>query len=183
MKIIKLTLALSLFLLIVNSARAYDYDSLLLRAQSTIFPKIILLDKNIKNKTISNNITIAIIHRKADKITANNIKSLIMQNPNIGDYKIKVVTVNDEDMGDKITKNLSAFMVLNAPKSTFKKITKYAIENKRIVFSYNHEDLSKNALISIIMKEKTYVYLNKSALHYYNIKFSPLFYKIVKVIE
>ena len=38
-------------------------------------------------------------------------------------------------------------------------------------------------LVSLLMKEKTYIYLNKRAVNRYAIRFMPAFYKIVRVQE
>ncbi|MEJ2213703.1 MAG: hypothetical protein P8Y20_06505, partial [Gammaproteobacteria bacterium] len=63
------------------------------------------------------------------------------------------------------------------------KVTQYASKHNRVAFSYDYKDIKNNFLISLFVKEKTYIYLNKKALVDYDIKFLPLFYKIVKVLE
>ena len=178
------TLLILIHLILLSSkAHAFDYDPLLMRAQSTIFPKIILLDKDIDSKLENNQIVIEILHTTQDRNVALNIKSLIESK-----YKAK--------LGNKeLIIKLSAFAAFN-PQSTVtanfilkgaselhNTITSHAAMNKRLVFCYDHTDFKSNMLISMLMKEKTYIYLNKSAIHDYDINFLPLFYKIVKVIE
>ena len=185
MKILKLFSSTLIFLICANPVYPYEYDPLLLRAQSAIYPKIILLDKEINNKTVNNNIIIAILYQENDSEIADTIKSIIIDKNKgmLGTYNLKVKVINQNKINSQFNQNISAYIVLNGTKDTFKQITDHAIRKKRIVFSYNYKDFSKNALISVLMKEKTYVYLNKAALHAYGVKFSPLFYKIAKIIE
>jgi len=62
-------------------------------------------------------------------------------------------------------------------------VVSHASSNNRIVFSYNYTDFKYDALISLHVKEKTYIYLNKSTVKLYGINFLPIFYKITKIFE
>ena len=162
---------------------AYDYDPLLIRAQASIFPKIIMLDKNISLKTNGGSISIAIISSDQDTSTAQQIKNDILNKykNGLGQKTLKVNLISFKQLAS--TDKATAYYMLKASKKQHTKVTSFAAAKNRIVFSYDYKDFKSNALISILVKEKTYIYLNKSALHEYNIKFLPLFYKIAKIIE
>jgi len=71
MKILLIILLMSL------SLYSYEYDELLLRAQASMFPKIILLDQEINLKTIDNTVLISIIYNDNEAKEANDFKSLL----------------------------------------------------------------------------------------------------------
>lgn len=172
-----------LFFSIMGKAQAFDYDPLLMRAQASIFPKIILLDKDLENKVVNNEVTIDILYSVDDENAALKIKELIEKQykNNLGKKKLTVKLQEFETFDG--TGDTTAYIMLRGTQELHKKVTSHAASQKRLVFSYDHNDFKNNSLISMLMKEKTYIYLNKPAIHDYDIKFLPLFYKIVKVIE
>ena len=183
MKIYK-NILISLFLYLLSSITfAYDYDPLLLRAQATIFPKIIMLDENINQKIQGNTVSILILSSAEDKNIAERVKNHIFEKykNKLGNKMLSVETSNFNELSNNTT--ATAFIILKTSKGNRNKLTSLASRENRIVFSYDYKDFKNNTLISVHVREKTYVYLNKSALHDYGIKFLPLFYKIVKVIE
>ena len=175
---------ISLLLYLISSITfAYDYDPLLLRAQATIFPKIVMLDENINQKINGDTVSILIISSTEDKVVAKTIKKHILDKykNKLGGKVLSVQTLKISELSKNTT--ATAYIILKTTKDNLNKVTSLASKNKRIVFSYDYKDFINNTLISVHVREKTYVYLNKSVLHDYDIKFIPLFYKIVKVVE
>lgn len=172
-----------LILSIMGQARAFDYDPLLMRAQASIFPKIILLDKDLENKINNNEVIIEVLHSAHEKNAALKIKELIEKQykNNLGKSKLTVKFRDFESFDG--AGEITAYIMLRGTRESHNKVTSFAASQQRLVFSYDHKDFENNSLISMLMKEKTYIYLNKPAIHDYDIKFLPLFYKIVKVIE
>ncbi|MCK4705474.1 MAG: hypothetical protein KAT90_08350 [Gammaproteobacteria bacterium] len=174
-----------LIILVMLSCRAWaeTYDPLLIRAGSSIYPKIILLDKGLSEKTPDNEITITVVSTDQDSDVALQLMYLIKEKymNGLGSNKLKVnvTTFNDFKGGSLAT----AYIVLQGSKEGYKNVISYASSHNRIVFSYSYTDFIKNSLISLLVKEKTYIYLNKSAVKLYNIKFMPVFYEIIKIIE
>ncbi|QSZ42314.1 hypothetical protein GJV85_09405 [Sulfurimonas aquatica] len=167
-----LTLSLQVF--------ALEYNSLTLRAQADIFPKIILLDKAIQEKASNDNIlTLAIIHSTDEKDDALNFKNMIEKkfNAKLGSYIFQIVLHNSDESQ---LRDASSYYFLSLKGSNKQEILKKAMSTNKICFSYDSKDFTNQSLISLILKEKTYIYLNKSALTHYGIKFVPIFYKIVK---
>ena len=174
-----------LIILVMFSCRAWTetYDPLLLRAEASIFPKIILLDKNLSIKTPENEVNITIVSTSQDGDAASQLMYLINDKykNGLGGNKLKVnVTTFDVFKESPLA---TAYIVLQGSEDAYKKVTSYASSHNRIVFSYSYTDFIKKSLISMFVKEKTYIYFNKSVVQLYDIKFMPVFYEIIKIIE
>jgi len=179
---IKLILALLLLMLMHCKSYAYEYDPLLLRAQAALFPKIVLLDKDVREKLKSNSLEILVLHVENDLINAELTKALIEEKyrkTNKNALSIKLVKYSDF----KDSMIATAYFLLKGTDDSVKMVSNFAEKNNRVTFSYDYNDFDSNALLSVIMRERTYIYLNKKSVQKYNIKFIPLFYKIVKVVE
>jgi hypothetical protein len=174
---------LFMLMMMARQVLAERYDPLLLKAQATIFPKIILLDQGLDKKTPGNEVIITIVSTSHDLHAANKLKQFVEDkySSSLGNKKLTVnVSTFDEFEQESLA---AAYIVLNGPELSVGKIVSYASSHERIVFSYSYSDFIYDALISLHVKEKTYVYLNKSALQLYGIRFMPVFYKITKIIE
>ena len=162
---------------------AMSIDPLLLKAQASIFPKIMLLDTDISKKTHDKKLLFSIIHTDNERSSAMTLKKMIE-----AEYKDKLGELHLEIRLDDIKEFTSAndagaYYVFDASSPKMKKVISHAEKTHRICFGYNYKDFDQNILISLFVKEKTYIYLNKSALHEYGIKFMPIFYRIAKVVE
>lgn len=162
---------------------AETFDPLLLRAQASIFPKIVMLDKDVKSKTINNKIVIAIVSSDEDKESSRILQSFIKEKyeNGLGGIELLADRVAVNDIGDDF--DATAYIVLQSEEEIYQKVVSRATQKNRIVFGYSYADFKYDSLISLLVKEKTYIYLNKVAMHRYDVKFLPVFYKIVKVIE
>jgi len=170
-------------ILFATSLFAVEYDSLLMRAQASVFPKIMLLDKDIADKTVSETLVLSIVYSSDELLLANEFKGFINKEfkGQLGAYEFEVELVDIDDFTK--SDSSSAYFLFNASDSTKQEVVSHTIEQQRICFSYNYKDFNNKVLISLFVKEKTYIYLNKSVLHDYGVKFVPIFYKIAKVKE
>jgi len=152
---------------------ADSFDSLLLKTQAMIFPKIILLDKDVKNKLFNNKIVFSIVHTKNELFKAEQLKSMMDKEymNRLDKYDFEVQLINEKQF---LEDNLSTAYYLFNPSIA----TKY--KKSRIYFGYDYKNFNENILISLFVKERTYIYLNKIALSKYNIRFVPVFYKIAR---
>ena len=172
---------LLLLLFFAIELMAISIDPLLLKAQASIFPKIMLLDNDISNKTVGEKLVFSIIYNDKEKSSAQKLKKMIDNEykNKMGELIFETQLTNIKKFNPK--KEATAYYVFNA--SDTKQVIAHASNKHRVCFGYNYKDFDKNIIISIFVKEKTYIYLNKSALHEYKIKFTPIFYRIAKVIE
>ena len=174
---------LFVLMMVASHVSADRYDPLLLRAQATIFPKIILLDQDIEKKLNNDEVVIAIVSTIYDQYVAKKLKVLI-ENKYGTSLGSKKLTVNIKTFDKVDNASLAtAYIVLEGGALNIKQVVSYASSHERAVFSYSYSDFEYDTLISLYVKERAYVYLNKSAIKLYGIRFMPVFYKITKPIE
>lgn len=171
-----------LFLICID-LMAVSVDPLLLKAQASIFPKIMLLDKDISKKATGDTLILSIVHTGEQHAAAQQLKEMI----NL-EYKDKLGTSNLEVRLENIndfdtTTSVASYYIFDASLPKMKKVLEHAKRSQRICFGYNYKEFVYNTLVSLFVKEKTYIYLNKSVLQEYRIKFTPIFYRIAKTVE
>ena len=171
-----------LYLALVNLAFAYNYDDILLKAQASIFPKIMLLDKKLENKLVDGQIVYTIVHDKSDYQTALEIKTFINNKYNgyIGKYSYKINLVNLSDLS--YNTKASSFYVLNADNS-IKEVAKIAKDKWIISFSYVINNLKKGLMFSLSIEKSTVLYLEKDNLYSQNVDFVDSLLQIVRFVD
>ena len=161
---------------------AYNYDDLLLKAQSSIFPKIMLLDKKVKNKLVENKLVYTIVYDNNDYETALHVKDYIDTSFQWHFDKYPY-TINIVDF-ENITSNTkaSAFYVLKSSKTNIQKVGDIAKKKGVIAFSYDISNLKYGLLLSLIIEKSTVIYLNKDNLTS-DIDFVDFLFQMVKIID
>ena len=113
-------------MLLAGVATAAEYDPFLLRAQASIFPKIIMLDKQAEKKTVDDNIVLNIVAEEKDMFVAESLSSLIVErySKGIGNRKVKVVLTefnkfNPDEM-------YTAYVLLSGPQVIAENIIEHA---------------------------------------------------------
>ena len=176
------TLLLGLFIMLPCLSWGGAYDPLLLRAQASIFPKIVLLDRNLTKKISENEVVITIISTDQDELVAQDLKNHIgaKYGSYLGDMSLRINVVTFDNFDRELLS--TAYIILQGSESEFEGVVAHASGQGRIVFSYSYTDFRNNSLISLYVKEKTYIYVNKATVQLYGINFLPIFYKIIKII-
>ena len=171
-----------LYLILVNVAYGYNYDELLLKAQASIFPKVMLLDRKVEDKLIDGEIIYTIVYDKSDFYTALEIKKIIDANYKgyFDKYRYKIMLVDFSDFSNN-TKT-SAIYVLNSDKY-IKKVASIALAKGIIAFSYDTRNLKKGLLFSLMLEKSTVLYLNKENLYSQKIDFVDSLLQMVKFID
>lgn len=173
--------ALLLFIL-VNFSYGYTYNKLLLKAQASIFPKIIMLDKKIDDKLIDGEIVYTIVYEKNDYYTALEIGEFIESNyrQSRSKYSYKINLVEFSNFSDET--QATAVYVLNSNKY-IKKIAQSATRKGIISFAYDMNNLKQGILFSLMLEKSTVLYLNKENLNAKGIDFVDSLYQIVNFVE
>ena len=173
---------LFLYLTLVSMAFGYNYDDIMLKAQTSIFPKIILLDKKIENKLIDGKIVYTIVYDKKDYSTALSIKEYINKNfkGHLGTYDYIINLVDFASFSEKT--KASAIYVLNL-KERIEKIATIAREKGIISFSYDVNNLKKGLMFSLVIEKSTVLYLEKENLYSKKIDFVEALLQMVRFIE
>ena len=171
-----------LFFIFVNLAYGYSYDDLLLKAQASIFPKIMLLDKKIENKLIEGRIIYTIVYEKNDYNTALEITKFIDENYNghFNGYAYKINLVEFSDLSSMT--QASAIYILNSDKD-IKKVADIARKKGIIAFSYDVKNLKAGLLFSLMLEKSTVLYMNKENLYIQKVDFVDSLLRMVKFID
>ncbi|XPV69842.1 MAG: hypothetical protein ACNI25_04535 [Halarcobacter sp.] len=171
-----------LYLILISIAFGYNYDDVVLKAQASIFPKVILLDKKIEDKLIDGKIVYTIVYDKTDYITALSIKEFINKNfqghLDTYDYKVNLVDFRDFTLETKT----SAIYVLNLSKNV-EEIANIANEKGIISFSYDINNLKKGLMFSLVIEKSTVLYLKKEILLTKKIDFVDALLQMVQFVE
>ena len=171
------------FILFVQSLFGYNYDNILLKADSSIFPKIMLMDKKIKNKFIDYKIIYTIVYDERDYETALHVKKDIENifKDYIDKYPYEVDLVEFSHLS--LNTKASAFYVLKSSTDNIKKAANIARKKGIISFSYDINNLKYGLLFSLIIEKTTLLYLNKEYLHTNSIDFVDFLLQTVKFID
>jgi hypothetical protein len=171
-----------LCLIIVNLAYGYSYNNILLKAQATIFPKILLLDKKIDKKLIDGKIIYTIIYDKDDLHTAQNIKEFIDKNYSgyFDKYIYKINLVEFSELSPQT--QATAIYSLNST-THINKVANIANKKGIISFSYDVKNLKQGLLFSLMLEKSTVLYLNKENLHNTNVNFVDSLLQMVRFVD
>jgi len=171
-----------LCLILLNTAYGYSYSYVLLKAQASIFPKIMLLDKKIVNKLIDGKVIYTIAYDKNDLHIAEQISEFINNNfEGYFDkyiYKINLVEFSDLSNDTKA----SAIYILNSNEH-IAKVAKIAKEKGVISFSYDIQNLKEGLLFSLMLEKSTVLYLNKESLNKTKIDFVDSLLQMVRFVD
>ena len=173
---------LILILMLTSLVFGYNYNSVLLKAQASIFPKIMLLDKKIEEKLINGKIVYTVVYDSSDHKTALEISKLIKDNykGHFGKYEYKINLVNSSDLS--VDTEATAMYSLNSDHN-INKVANIAKEKGIVAFSYDVENLKKGMLFSLMLEKSTVIYINKDNLDIQKVDFVDTLYRIVKFID
>jgi hypothetical protein len=176
MRLLLLSVLLSTALFGVNS------NPLLLRAQASIFPKLILLAKEPKAFHVGGTIVFAIIHETSDTITANKLKALMQQQYGgvIEGFPFKVTLIQYSKLDETV--QASAIMALHSDRHIGEPV-ELAIKKNIISFVGDAADLYKGYLFALNLERSTVIYMNKPMLPAYRIEFTDTLYQVVRFFD
>lgn len=171
-----------LYLTLINIAFAYNYDDVLLKAQASIFPKIILLDKKVENKLIDGEIVYTIVYDKNDYDKALKISDFIYENykGSFDKYRYRINLVDVLEFSRKT--KASAIYVLQLDKE-IQKVSDIAKEKGVISFSYDIGNLKDGLMFSLIIEKSTILYVKKENLYNKKVEFVDSLLQIVRFTE
>jgi len=171
-----------LYLTLLNIAFAYNYDDVLLKAQASIFPKIMLLDKKVEEKLIGGEIVYTIVYDKYDYDKALEVGKYINENYKgyFDKYRYKINFVDVLEFSGKT--EASAIYVLNVEKE-IQKVADIAKKKGIISFSYDISNLKEGLMFSLVIEKSTVLYLKKENLQNKKVEFVDSLLQIVRFTE
>lgn len=166
-------------LLLSNLAYGYSYNELLLKAQSAIFPKILLLDKKLDEKLVNGKIVYVIVHEAGDYDTAIQVRRQIQKqfDHQLEQYAFEIKLVDYKEISDEL--QATAIYALNSEKH-LRSVANIAISKGIVTFSYDIANLKNGLLLSLMVEKFTVLYLNKKMLQNYHVDFVDSLYQIVR---
>ena len=171
-----------LYLAFVNLAFAYNYDEVLLKAQASIFPKIILLDKKLNDKLIDGTIVYTIIYDKSDYLIAVEIRNFIntKYRGQLDNYAYKINLVDISNFSEET--EASSIYALHLG-TDITKVATIAKEKGIISFSYDVNNLSKGLMFSLSIEKSTILYLERRNLPSQDVDFVDSLLQMVHFID
>ncbi len=176
---------LAIFLIFALSLYAYEYNRLLLQTQTSLYPKIILMDKKLSRHLRDNSIKFYILTNEIDRMTAEYIKEELGKKygNRIGDYNFVPKIVNFSTFLSDKEFDPVAIYILKEDKKILKSVAK-KIEKRNIYsFTYEKNDLLYGFLCNITIEEQVVIYINKKVLLQNDFDFSNTLYQMAKFVE
>lgn len=168
------------FLLILFFAIAsFGYDELLLDAQSSIVPKIALLDKEISKKLFAGKIVIAVAYDADEADIARDFVAKINGHKS-STYPIKAIAVEFSQLQKT---DMSIMYIMHSNDINIKKATNLAKQRGIISFAYDKSDIANGAMLSMYIEKRAVITLKRSTLKESGVQFFEPFYKMVRIVE
>jgi hypothetical protein len=165
--------------LLTTTLFGYSYNDLLIKAQSAIFPKIMLLDKNLESKLVDGAIVYTIVCETNDRHAAMQIRDLVIEkhSESLGKYALDVRVATFDEVSDAT--RTTAFYVLNSD-AGIDKISRLAENTGAMTFAYDIDNLNRGMLLSLMVEKSTVLYLSKASLQNHKVDFVDALYQIVR---
>ncbi len=171
---------LILLVLLVSALHAYSYNELAIKAQSTIFPKVLLLDKKLTDKLVDGKIVFTIVCEARDLPIAQKLrKSMKAQyDSHLAEYALEIKVMLFSEFTDKT--KATAVYLFNSD-TDIERVTRLAKSSGYMTFAYDIINLQHGVLLSLIVEKSTVLYLNKKGLSTHDVDFVEPLYQIVKI--
>ena len=173
---------LILILMLSSLVFGFNYNDVLLKAQISIFPRILLLDKEIESKLVDGKIVFTVVYEDRDYDTALDIAKKIEESykGKFEKYEYIINTVKFSNLNNET--QATAFYTLNSL-NNIAKVANIAKEKGIVAFSYDTNNLQEGLLFSLVFEKSTIIYLNKESLVANKIDFVDSLYQIVRFID
>jgi len=173
---------LTLLALLTSSIFALTIDDSLLKMHATLVPKIYLMDYKFKNKLVNNTITIAIVYKSSEYLSAKSLQKKINNKyeKGIKSYKVSSKLVAYKDIEDS---KANIYYLLPTSKETIQKTVSVAKKNHALTFSYLKSDLNYGVMISLNISNKIKPILNLNAIKLNHINLRPILLDISTIFR
>lgn len=171
-----------LIVLVAIPVFGFNYNPLLLKAQASIFPKLLMLAKEPEKLLVNKDIVFAIIHEEEDFESALQLKNLMESEyaGRIEGYPFRIDLIEYEKLNDRL--EASAVIALHS-EVFLHKLAQLAIEKKIVSFVGDAVDLKEGFLFSLNLERSTVIYMNKPMLPHYGVEFSDTLYHVVRFFD
>ena len=173
---------LALLLCLHTVLFAYSYNELLLKAQTSLFPKILLLDEHLQNKLVDGKIVYLVVYEENDVFSAVKVTELLEESfkARLDEYDFEVRMLRFEEIDANV--EATAIYALNS-ELHIGRLAEIAQEKGIVTFAYDIAYLKKGLLLSLMVEKSTVLYLARPYLAKYRIEFVDVLYQIVRFID
>lgn len=171
-----------LSILVVVPLFGFNYNPLLLEAQASIFPKLLLLAKEPQKLLVNERIVFAVVHEAEDIESALELKHLMEEQykSHIEGYPFSVILVEYSKLNE--TFEASAVLALHS-EAFIHELAQLVIKKKIVSFVGDVVNLKEGFLFSLNLERSTVIYMNKPMLPSYGIEFSDTLYHVVRYFD
>lgn len=157
------------------------YNSNLLNIQARVYPKIIISDKNLENKTFKDKIIFTIFYEDIDYKTALALKDKIENNyKSLKEKNLSVNLTNIDDF-DKKAPLSTAYYFLLGDKNQISSISRFLASNNRLTFSYDDTYLEYGVIFGLKINAQIDLFLNLKNLKESKIELENSIFNAVKI--
>jgi len=146
---------LILILMLSSLAFGFNYKDVLIKAQISIFPRILLLDKEVESKLINGKVVFTVVYEDSDHDTALDIAKKIDESykGKFQEYEYIINTVKFSDLNKQT--QATAFYTLNSSKH-IAKVANIAKEKGIVAFAYDTNNLKEGLLFSLLFENEQF---------------------------
>ncbi|MDX1294819.1 MAG: hypothetical protein R3302_01040 [Sulfurimonadaceae bacterium] len=160
----------------------YTYNDLLIKAQTALFPKILLLDKNLSQKLVNEKIVYIVAYEEHDLLTAMQVVEYLHAqfSEQLDEHRLDVRLVPFHEIDEQT--RATAIYVLHS-ESHIGRVADIAQSQGIMTFAYDIVHLREGLLFSLMVEKSTVLYLAKESLPAYRIEFIDVLYQIVRFMD
>lgn len=171
------------FLLFLPSLYADGvYDLNVLSLQAKVFPKVILTDTNIENKTSNNKIVITVLYEKIDTQTAVQFQKMVQRNyKTLKGFDLSVRLLEYKNFSQQKELSSAYFFLLT---DNIKQLTSIANEitnEHRLTFCYDESYLDYGVMMGLDISERVSLSLDLKTLKQSKVQLQNSIFKVVKI--
>lgn len=174
-------LILFLIFTYVNIYANSVYDLNLLTLQSKVFPKVILSDYNINEKTIDNKIVFTILYEEIDTNIANKFKKMVEKNyPKLKEFDVEIRLLEYKNFSQN-TKLDSAYFFLLGEEKKIIEISKVIIDGNRLSFCYDKNYVDYGVIFGLEISSTVSLLLNLNSLKQSKMNLENSIFNVTKI--
>ncbi|WP_200763934.1 hypothetical protein [Nitrosophilus alvini] len=161
----------------------YNYNELLLKAQASLFPKLLLLDKKLNEKLVNGSIVYTIVYNENDEYTALEVRNMIVKyhDHQLGNYNFSINMVKYSEISYDF--DSTAVYALNSAEEDMSRLGYIVLSKGIISFAYDIKNLKYGFLFSLMIENTTVIYMNKNTLKLYKTDFIDELYHLVRLVD
>ena len=166
---------------------AYEYNTMLLKFQSSIYPKLMLFDRNIDKNVPDKIVDFYIVCDKVDLFSAELFREKLYKKYASGlqgfKFAVEILNPNQLFADKRVINNIDALYVMKLEEEEIKKVARL-IDRKNIYsFTYAKEDLFYGFLFNVSLKKDVEIFIYKDVLLKNRFDFVDTLFRVAKIVE